>query len=63
MAERDHNEPKNENESRFQRFFLSRMKPGALPQGKAKEPAAVGAGNTHAVCATLLIPKSPRLAI
>ena len=29
----------NENESRFQRFFLSAMKPGALPQAKAKETA------------------------
>ena len=39
MAERDHNEAENENESRFQRFFLSTMKPGALPQAKAKESA------------------------
>ena len=26
-------------ESRFRRFFLSAMKPGALPQAKAKETA------------------------
>jgi hypothetical protein len=39
MAKRDHNDAENENESRFQRFFLSAMKPGALPQAKAKETA------------------------
>jgi hypothetical protein len=39
MAERDHNEAEDENELRFQRFFLSVTKPGALPQGKAKETA------------------------
>jgi hypothetical protein len=39
MTERDHNEAENENESRFQRFFLSTMKSGALPQAKAKETA------------------------
>ena len=36
MAESDHNEAENENESRFQRFFLSAMKPGALPQAKVQ---------------------------
>jgi hypothetical protein len=37
MAERDHNEAENENESRFQRFFPSATKPGALPQAKLKK--------------------------
>jgi len=36
MAERDHNEAEDENESRF---LLSVTKPGALPQAKAKETA------------------------
>jgi hypothetical protein len=37
MAERDHNEAENENESRFQRLFLSTMKPGALPRLRLKK--------------------------
>jgi hypothetical protein len=50
MAERDHNEAENKSELRFQRFFLSAMKPGALPQAKAKETAPLARQRRPGLC-------------
>jgi hypothetical protein len=43
-------EAENENESRFQRFFPSAMKPGPLPQAKAKETAPLARQYAPGLC-------------